>query len=109
MKFLFERLVSKDFESVYYVIIEPQKDLITIYSQNIAELNKIVVSENKAQAYFELYTTLLKTNREELDYSMLEWKKPLMSSGVSFNYWLLKEERKRRELAGLPTRVRLSR
>ena len=108
MKFIFERLVSKDFEKVYYVITEPAKDRITIYSQDIEELEKIVSSENKAEAYFELYTKLLKTTREEVDYEYLEWKIPVYSSGVSFTYMSLQEERKKRRLAGLRTQVRLA-
>ena len=109
MKFIFERLVSKDFKNVYYIIIEPQKDKITIYSQNLIELEKILNSENKAEAYFELYTTLLKTTREEVDYKYLDSKIPVYSRGVGFNYWLIQEERKKRRIEGLRTQVKLSR
>ena len=107
-KFIFERLVSKDFSTVYYLIIRKDLNQVIFYTQNREAQALLLNAENIAGVFFDIYTSLYKTNREVLDNSLFEWKEPARSLGIGFSYDMYEEEKKRRRAQGKRVMVRIS-
>ena len=105
--FIFERLISKDLDKVYYLIHCENKGIFNFYTQDEEIRNQIILSENWEKAFFEVYINLYKTVREECKDDLLEWKIPAYSPCVKLNCERIAAERKRREAAGLQTRIKL--
>lgn len=105
--FIFERLLSKDLDKVYYIIHHEKKGIFNFYTQDEEVRNKIILSDNWEKTFFEVYITLYKTVREECKDELLEWKTPAFSPCVELNCQRLAEEKKRREIEGLQTRIKL--
>ena len=107
-KFIFERLVSKDFKTVYYLIIKKYCNQVIFYTQSEETQNRLLSAENIVNEFFEIYTNLYKTNREEVDDDYLVWKEPARSQGIGFTYDMYKEVREQRRKEGKKIRVKLS-
>ena len=107
-KFIFERLVSKDFSMVYYLIIRKEYNQVIFYTQSKEAQNRLLNAENIANEFFEIYTTLYKTNRELVDDSLFEWKEPARSRGIGFSYEMYEEAKKARRREGKRIMVRLT-
>lgn len=105
--FVFERLISRDYKKVYYVIHSPNKKFFDFYTQDEDAIMKILSSSDWEKAFFELYTGLWKTNTERLNDDLLEWKIPVLSKCVHLDYEKVSVERQRRVKAGLPSRLML--
>lgn len=103
--FIFERLLSKDLEKVYYLIRNDNKGVFKFYTQDAETIAHIISSDNWEDTFFDIYTTLLKTVREELSDDMLEWKVPLQSDCVSLDYNKIALVRKQRIKDGKRTRI----
>ena len=105
--FIFERLLSKDLEKVYYLIHNEQKKVFNFYTQDYETIQRIITSEDWEKAFFEVYITLYKVRREKCKDELLEWKIPALSKCVNLNCDRIKDERERRKLEGLRTQLRL--
>lgn len=105
--FIFERLLSKDLEKVYYLIRDDRKKVFKFYTQDKDAISRILSSENTEEAFFEVYTDLYKTVREVLRDDLLEWKTPLYSSCIVFDYQRICVEREKRVREGKRTRILL--
>lgn len=103
--FIFERLLSKDLDKVYYLIHNEKKDIFRFYTQDEETILKIVNSESWEEAFFDIYTSLYKTVREELKDDLIEWKTPVYSQCINLDCHKITEVRKRREKEGKRTRI----
>ena len=105
--FIFERLLSRDLDNVYYIIHNEKKGIFNFYTQDEETRNKIILSDNWERTFYEIYINLFKTVREECKDDLLEWKIPAYSPCVKLNCERMAAERKRREQEGLQTRIKL--
>ena len=103
--FIFERLLSKDLEKVYYLIRNDNKGMYRFYTQDKETIMRIISSDSWEEAFFDVYTTLLKTVREELKDELLEWKIPLQSDCVNLDCEKMAIVRKQRTKEGKRTRI----
>ena len=103
--FIFERLLSKDLDKVYYLIRNDSKGMYRFYTQDKETIMRIISSESWEEAFFDVYTTLLKTVREELKDELLEWKIPLQSDCVNLDCKKIAIVRKQRIKEGKRTRI----
>lgn len=103
--FIFERLLSKDLEKVYYLIRNDSKGIYNFYTQDKETVMRIISSDSWEEAFFDVYTTLLKTVREELKDDLLEWKIPLQSDCVNLDCKKIAIVRKQRTKEGKRTRI----
>ena len=103
--FIFERLLSKDLDKVYYLIRNDNKGVFKFYTQDKDTIAHIISSDNWEDAFFDVYTNLLKTVREELSDNMLELKTPLQSDCVSLDCAKITSVREQRIKEGKRTRI----
>lgn len=103
--FIFERLLSKDLEKVYYLIRNEKKGMFNFYTQDEETIMRIITSDNWEQEFFEVYTSLYKTVKENLSDNLLEWKIPLYSKCINLDCEKIAAERKKREKEGKRTRI----
>lgn len=105
--FIFERLVSKDYDKVYYLIKNKKKKMFNFYTQDEETIMRIITSDNWEEQFYDVYTDLYKTTREELKDELLEWKIPLYSRCITLDFNKIDIEGKRREREGKRVRLRL--
>ena len=105
--FIFERLISKDLEKVYYLIHNEKKNMFNFYTQDEETIMRIITSENWEATFFDVYTELYKTVREKLKDELLDWKIPLYSKCINLDCKKIAAERKKREREGKKTRLLL--
>lgn len=105
--FIFERLLSKDLEKVYYVIHNEQKKVFNFYTQDYETIQRIITSDDWERAFFEVYITLYKVRRENCKDELLNNKIPALSKCVNLNCDRIRQERERRKTEGLKTQLRL--
>ena len=103
--FIFERLISKDLEKVYYLIWNKKKEIFNFYTQDEEAIMRIITSDNWEDTFFEIYTNLYKTVRETLKDELLEWKTPVYSKCVSLDCKKIAMVRHQREKEGKRTRI----
>ena len=115
--FVFERLVSKDYQTVCYVIKCKDKDIFNFYTQNDELFDSIFYADNSIDEMLEVYSQLWKTNREVLPLffdnngkkeSMIDFKTPLFSRCYKFSYQKVMEQAKKRIEEGKKCWVRIS-
>lgn len=105
--FVFERLISRDFKTVFYLIKDRRKNIFNFYTQDEGVIERIIMSSKWEEAFFDVYTSLLKTNCERLPDDLMEWKVPAKSKCVRLDYEKIILERNQRAKDGKPTRLRL--
>lgn len=105
--FVFERLISRDFKTVFYLIKDRKKNIFNFYTQDEDIITRIIMSSEWEETFFDVYTSLLKTNQETLPDSLMEWKVPAQSKCVRLDYQKIIITRNQRAKAGKPTRLRL--
>lgn len=118
---IFERLTTQDYSHVYYIIKCREKDIFRFYipPEDEETFNRICLSEDDKDAFFDVYITLSKSNREELPIwfdrkdgkgkqSMIDWKAPIHHRCICFSYKELAEKAKERAAAGRRIRVALA-
>lgn len=105
--FIFERLLSKDLEKVYYIINDELERTFTFYTQDYETIEKIITSDNWERTFYDVYITLYKVRREKCKKELKKLKEPARSKCVNLDYDRLKEERERRKKEGLQTQLRL--
>lgn len=103
--FIFERLLSKDLDKVYYLIHNEQKKIFRFYTQDKETVMRIIMSDNWEEAFFDVYTSLYKTVREKLKDELLEWKTPVYSDCITLDCEKIAIERKKRTQEGKRTRI----
>ena len=115
--FIFERLITQDYEAVCYVIKCRDKDIFNFYTQNYQIMDTIYSAENSIDVMLDIYCQLWKTNREVLPLfydnngkkeSMIEFKTPMYSRCLSFSYKEVMEQVKKRREEGKKCWVRIS-
>jgi len=115
--FVFERLITRNYEAVCYVIKCKDKDIFNFYTQNYEIMDNIYSADNSIDEMLDIYSQLWKTNREVLPLfydnegkkeSMIEFKTPMLSRCFSFSYKEVMEQVKKRREEGKKSRVRIS-
>lgn len=115
--FVFERLISQNYETVVYIIKCREKDIFNFYTQNDEIMDNIFNAENSIDEMLNIYSQLWKTNREVLPLwydnngkkeSMIEFKTPMLSRCYRFSYKKVMEQAQKRLEQGKKCWVRLS-
>ena len=115
--FVFERLITRNYETVCYVIKCREKDIFNFYTQNDEIMDSIFYADNSIDEMLSIYSQLWKTNREVLPLyydnngkkeSMIEFKTPMLSRCYSFSYKKVMEQAQKRLEQGKKCWVRLS-
>lgn len=114
---IFERLITRDYEAVCYVIKCKDKDIFNFYTQNYQIMDSIYNAENSIDEMLEVYSSLWKTNREVLPLyyyengkkeNMIDIKTPMLSRCFNFSYREVMEQAQKRKEIGKRSRVKLS-
>lgn len=115
--FVFERLITQNYEAVCYVIKCKDKDIFNFYTQNYEIMDNIYSADNSIDEMLNIYSQLWKTNREVLPLfydnngkkeSMIDYKTPTLSRCLSFSYKEVMAQAKKRREEGKKSRVKLS-
>ena len=115
--FVFERLITRNYETVCYVIKCRERDIFNFYTQNDEIMDSIFYADNSIDEMLNIYSQLWKTNREVLPLyydnngkkeSMIEFKTPMLSRCYSFSYKKVMEQVDKRLKEGKKSLVRLS-
>lgn len=116
--FVFERLITRNYETVCYVIKCREKDIFNFYTQNDEIMDSIFYADNSIDEMLSIYSQLWKTNREVLPLyyydsngkkeSMIEFKTPMLSRCYQFSYKKVMEQANKRIEEGKKCWVRIS-
>ena len=116
--FVFERLITRNYETVCYVIKCREKDIFNFYTQNDEIMDSIFYADNSIDEMLSIYSQLWKTNREVLPLyyydsngkkeSMIEFKTPMLSRCYQFSYKKVMEQAQKRIDEGKKCWVRIS-
>lgn len=115
--FVFERLLAHDYQTVCYIIKCKDKDIFNFYTQNEQFINEIFNADNTIDKMLDIYSSMWKTNREELPLfymrdgkkeSMIEFKTPALSQCYHFSYQKVMEQAKERIENGKKCWLRVS-
>lgn len=106
--YIFERLISKDCDWVYYVMKNAAHNSFYFFTQDEEALDRIRDAANPIDEMLEIYVSLTKTRRERIENKDFENAIPARSHFYCFEYDEVMEQTERRKERGQKSQLRLS-